>query len=151
MSAARKGYIMLTTRNAKIEDVEAIIQLNMAFGYEYPPEKTRDKLATALSRDDQRVILAVYEGQVIGYIHLEDYDTLYFDHMKNVLGLIVFPEYRRMGAASALLAAADQWARETGASGVRLDSGIEREPAHACYEKNGYSVRKLHKNFRKLF
>ncbi len=142
---------MLTTRTAKIEDAQEIIALNDAFGYDYPAEKTKQKLEAAINQSDQRVIVAVLDGKVIGYIHLEDYDTLYFDHMKNVLGLIVLPEYRRHGAASALLEAPDRWAKETGATGIRLDSGIEREPAHACYEKNGYAMRKLHKNFRKLF
>ena len=139
-------------RAAMERDALGIFQLNQAFGYEYPLEETAEKLRAAVSDPGQCVLVAEEtDGELSGYIHLEDYDTLYFPHMKNILGLIVLPEYRKQGIASALLAAADTWAKDTGAAGIRLDSGAERAPAHACYRKAGYTERKLHKNFRKLF
>lgn len=143
---------MMTVRRAKLMDTDAIWQLNKeVMEYDYPLEQTRDKLQNALADSGQCVLVAVLENVVVGYIHLVDYDTLYFPHMKNVLALAVLPEYRRRGAASSLLAAGEQWARETGAAGMRLDSGVERTGAHACYAKAGFVERKLHKNLRKLF
>ena len=138
-------------RNAIEQDAQGIFLLNQAFGYEYPLEETAEKLRAAISNPGQCILVAEQNGILMGYIHLEDYDTLYFPHMKNVLGLIVLPEYRRRGIASALLAEAETWAKDTGAAGIRLDSGAERAPAHACYREAGYTERKLHKNFRKLF
>ena len=139
-------------RSVTEQDVQGIFRLNQAFGYEYPLEATAEKLRAAVLDPGQCVLVAEEaDGVLSGYIHLEDYDTLYFPHMKNILGIIVLPEYRRKGIASALLAAGEAWARETGAAGIRLDSGIERVGAHACYRKNGYQERKLHKNLRKLF
>jgi len=87
---------------------------------------------------------------VVGYIHLENYDTLYFDHMKNVLVLAVFTEFRRRGVATRLMAEAEEWAAETGAAGIRLVTGVEREDAHAFYERMGYTMRKLQKHYIKL-
>lgn len=139
-------------RRAAEQDAQGIFWLNQAFGYEYPMEATADKLRVTVSDPGQCVLVAEgADGVLSGYIHLEDYDTLYFPHMKNILGLIVLPQYRRRGIASALLAEADAWARDSGAAGIRLDSGIERVGAHVCYRKAGYQERKLHKNFRKLF
>lgn len=105
----------------------------------------------AIFEPAQCVLVAEEDGTLAGYIHLEDYDTLYFPHMKNILGLIVLPEYRGKGIASALLAEAENWAKAAGASGIRLDSGIERVCAHVCYRKAGYTEQKLHKYFKKLF
>ena len=134
-------------RRGGLTDTEAIWRMNKeVMEYDYPLEQTRDKLKNALADQGQCVLVAVLDGTVVGYIHLVD-----FPHMKNVLALAVLTEYRRRGAASALLAAGEQWARETGAAGMRLDSGVERTGAHACYAKAGFVERKLHKNLRKLF
>ncbi len=138
-------------RKATAADAGEILTLNTAFGYDYPPEATAEKLQMLADREDLCILLAIEDGHTVGYIHLCDYDTLYFPHMKNVLGVIVLPEYRRRGVASRLLAAGEAWARETGAAGIRLDSGAERTPAHECYQKAGFTERKLHKYFVKLF
>lgn len=139
-------------RSAMEQDTQGIFRLNQAFGYEYPLEATAKKLRAAVADPVQCILVAEEENGVLsGYIHLENYDTLYFPHMKNILGLIVLREYRRRGIARELLGAAEAWAKDTGAAGIRLDSGAERTPAHACYRKAGYTERKLHKNFIKLF
>lgn len=141
----------MNIRRVTETDVYGIFSLNEAFGYEYPLEETGKKLRAAIIDPGQCILVAETEDTLVGYIHLENYDTLYFPHMKNILGLIVLPEYRRQGIAAQLLAEAERWARDTGAAGIRLDSGAERKTAHACYHKAGYTERKLHKNFRKLF
>lgn len=138
-------------RKAVETDAQGIFLLNEAFGYHYPLDETAKKLCGTIMDPGQCLLVAEEDGTLAGYIHLEDYDTLYFPHMKNILGLIVLPEYRRRGVAMGLLEEAECWARNTGAAGIRLDSGYERTPAHACYHKAGYTERKLHKNFIKLF
>ena len=139
-------------RRAVIEDAEAIYRLNkIAMNYDYPPEQTEKKLAAALADSGQCILAAEEDGELVCYIHLEGYDTLYFPHMKNILAVAVAPEFRRRGIATALLSAGEAWAKETGAVGVRLVSGIERVNAHTCYHKVGYTEKKLQKNFRKLF
>ena len=76
---------------------------------------------------------------------------MYFDPMKNILGIAVFTEFRRRGVATKLITAGEQWARDTGAIGVRLVSGYDREGAHAFYERMGYQMRILQKHYRKVF
>ena len=144
---------MITIRRARPEDAAAIQLLNRdGLGYDFSLDDTRRKLESLCGREDHCILVAELEPEtVVGYIHLTDYDTVYFMPMKNVLGLAVFTEFRRRGIATKLMAAAEQWARETGASGVRLVSGINREDAHAFYERMGYEMRKLQKNFVKVF
>ncbi|MBQ9270618.1 MAG: GNAT family N-acetyltransferase [Oscillospiraceae bacterium] len=142
---------MITIRRAEVRDAAAIQLLNReCLGYDYPLKKTREKLAAAIEDPGQCVLVAELDPDVIaGYIHLEDYDTLYFDPMKNILGIAVFMEFRRRGIATRLLTEAEEWAAETGASGIRLVSGYDREDAHAFYERMGYINRKLQKNYIK--
>ena len=144
---------MITVRPARPEDAPAIQLLNAeGLGYSCPLEKTKILLESLCDRDDHCILVAELDADtVVGYIHLEDYQTLYFDPMKNILGIAVFTEFRRRGVATRLITAGEQWARDTGAFGVRLVSGYDREGAHAFYERMGYEMRKLQKNFRKVF
>lgn len=104
----------MNIRRVTETDVYGIFSLNEAFGYEYPLEETGKKLRAAIIDPGQCILVAETEDTLVGYIHLENYDTLYFPHMKNILGLIVLPEYRRQGIAAQLLAEAERWARDTG-------------------------------------
>lgn len=143
---------MLMVRKCVASDAEMICKLNTeVMNYPYPFADTLETLERLLQDAGHGVFVAELDGRIAGYIHLQEYQTLYFAPMKNILCLAVFPEYRRQGVGSALLAAGEAWAKETGAAGIRLDSGAERLPAHACYEKSGYTARKMHKNFVKKF
>lgn len=143
---------MLMIRRGRKEDAAAICDINAnVMKYQYPLCKTAEILERLIHDPGHCILVADWNGKTAGYIHLHDYDSLYFGSMKNVLCLAVRPEYRRKGIASALLTEAECWAKQTGAVGIRLDSGAERLPAHACYRKAGYSERKLHKYFRKEF
>jgi GNAT superfamily N-acetyltransferase len=52
--------------------------------------------------------------------------------------LAVREETEGQGAASALLAAAESWAREHGAQLVALETGVRNTRARAFYERRGY-------------
>lgn len=47
--------------------------------------------------------------------------------------------------------AAENWAKEIGATGVRLNSGADRTNAHAFYRNIGYEVKKQQIRFLKEF
>ena len=91
------------------------------------------------------------DGRVAGYLHLCDYDLLYAPPLKNVLGIAVASRFRRQGIGRALLQAGEDWARRTGAAGVRLVSGASRTGAHAFYRRCGYGGVKQQINFKKMF
>ena len=67
-------------------------------------------------------------GEVVGYLHLEDYDVLYFPHMKNVLGIAVSGACRRQGVGRALLGYAEAWAKAQGQAGPAAGCARDQYP-----------------------
>lgn len=142
---------MISIRDAVPEDAEAIQQLNReVLGYDYSVDNTRKKLQRLSSMKGHKILVAEDQGQVIGYIHGEDYDLTYAPPMKNILGIAVAFSARRKGVGKRLLQAVENWARETGADGVRLVSGANRKEAHAFYRACLYGNEKQQINFKKF-
>lgn len=138
-------------REAGEADAEGICRLNRdGLGYDYPPEKTAEKLKLLLQSEKDKIFVAEVEGRLAGYVHACDYDTLYMPHFKDIMGIAVLREHRRKGIGRALLTAVENWAEEMGAEGVRLVSGETRTEAHEFYQLCGYVSRKNQKNFHKL-
>lgn len=139
-------------REAVESDAYAICQLNSdEMGYQYPLEDTTQNIIKFLSRDTEKIFVATCDGSVVGYVHANDYDLLYAPHMKNIMGIAVSSEYKRRGIGRALLQHIENWARETGASGIRLVSGATRTEAHALYRCCGYEGNKEQINLKKMF
>lgn len=139
-------------RDAVKEDAKEICLLNcIELGYDFPLDEVRKKLDALIIGRKDKILVAVAEGNVVGYIHANDYDTLYTPHLKNIMGIAVSKDYRQAGIGKALLFAAEEWAKETKAKGIRLVSGESRTEAHAFYQKCGYFSKKNQKNFIKMF
>ena len=139
-------------RTATAADAEALAILNREeMGYDYTPEATAEKLELLLNDGKNGIFVAELDGQVVGYVHLNDYDLLYMPPMKNIMGIAVSKDHRRQGIGRLLLEAAERWARESGAAGVRLVSGETRVGAHAFYRALGYQGSKMQLNLSKMF
>ena len=109
-----------TVRPAALGDCPAITRLNREeLGYDYPQEKTFAKLQACLANPAHAIFVAERGGEVVGYLHLEEYDVLYAGHMVNVLGIAVSSACRRQGVGRALLAAGEG-APPRGAEAMRL-------------------------------
>ena len=142
----------MTVRDAALRDAPALYRLDrVSMGYDYPEEKTAAQLEKLLSSGRDKILVAEIDGQVVGYLHLVDYDLLYAGPMKNIMGIAVDPERRRMGIGRALLEAGEEWARANGAEGIRLVSGESRVGAHAFYRALGYEGNKMQLNLKKTF
>lgn len=139
-------------RECQLDDYQNIYDLNKnEMGYDYPLLLTRDKLQNRLKSGHDKIFVAVVHDQVIGYVHACDYDVIYMDHLKNIMGIAVSKEYQHQGIGRKLLNAVEKWAKETNAAGVRLVSGETRSGAHQFYQACGYSSHKKQLNFMKLF
>ena len=144
-----KNFIV---RQAVISDAKDIYYINKtSLGYDYDLEKQKAKIQAVLNDSTQVIFVAETNNKVVGYIHLVNYDVIYADNFKNCLGLAVDNDYKRNGIGSALLEQAEIWAKENGAVGIRLCSGVEREKVHRFYQSQGYEVTKLQKNIKKIF
>ena len=141
----------ITIRYANTHDSEAIALIcSDDLGYICSDTLVRAKLS-GLDKSREAVFVADFDGKVIGYVHVEKYDTLYMETLANILGLAVRNDSRRLGAGRMLMEAAEDWARENGAVGVRLNSGGQRKEAHAFYRAVGYNSEKEQLRFLKMF
>ncbi len=137
-------------RDCVPEDAAALTRINRKqMGYDYPEGATRAKLEKLLSRPGNRIFVADDGGKVVGYAHAAEYDVIYAPTMANLMGIAVDRDYLRRGIGQMLLRAVEQWAKEIGASGVRLVSGSERAQAHTFYEICGYKCNKTQLHFTK--
>lgn len=138
-------------REANIEDCEAIFKLNKnEMGYDYDLENTRERLTYILQRPNHKIFVAEINNQVVGYVHGNDYDLIYKDSLKNIMGIAVDHRYKRNGIGKKLMNEIENWAFKTGAVGVRLLSGEERISSHEFYKSCGYVNKKDQKNFIKI-
>jgi GNAT superfamily N-acetyltransferase len=105
--------------------------------------RARAALREAIDLPDSVVLLAVADGgRVVGLCTA--YYTIHairYGPRAWVEELAVHPEMRSQGIGSRLLRAAKDWARERGASHLKLDSSLARLDAHRFYEREGPSGR----------
>ena len=139
-------------RICALEDASAIYELNkQEMWYDYPIEKTTEKLKQLLKSEADRIFVAVVDGNVVGYVHARDYDVIYAPQYKDILAIAVFAANKMQGIGRALLTAVENWAKESGAAGIRLVSGSVRTGAHEFYRHCGYNGDKQQINFKKVF
>ena len=141
---------MVEIREAQLKDFESIYHLNCEeMGYKYSQEDTKKNLSKLLERKCDKILVVTKDDEVIGYIHANDYELIYAPPMKNIMGIAVFTKYKKQGIGKLLLSGIEEWAKETGAKGVRLVSGSSRVGAHEFYHHCGYSGDKQQLNLKK--
>lgn len=140
----------LCIREAKLNDAQMLHKLNREeLGYDYSLENTINRLKSLLNTTNNKIFVAEIDGETVAYIHGVNYDLFYNDHLKNIMGISVSSKYKRRGIGSLLIKEIEKWAKETGAVGVRLNSGSSRTSAHQFYLFCGYELKKEQKNFFK--
>lgn len=140
----------LKVREAMLEDYKSIAKISRDdLGYLCEDNLIKTKISLIDNRREC-VFVAEYENKVIGYVHVERYDTLYSETLVNILGFAVSSERRRMGAGHLLMSKAEEWAKLIGAVGVRLNSGALRVGAHEFYRGIGYNLEKEQIRFMKM-
>lgn len=132
----------------ELKDAKAIQKINKeSLGYDFPEKETLEKLKVIRQLSNNRIFVYEKENQVIGYIHLAEYENTYHKSLKNILTLAVRPKNQEQGVASQLLEAGQNWAKNQGSEGIRLVTGFERENAQKFYEKHGFQKRKDQTNY----
>lgn len=136
-------------RQAKIEDYKDICKICCDdLGYNCSEELVKERLK-GLDKNSERVLVAVYNSEVVGYLHAQIYKTLYFEELINFLGLAVSKEYRNKKVGTKLVNEIENWAKENGIKKVRVNSGFSRKEAHEFYRSLGYNNEKEQIRFLK--
>lgn len=136
-------------RKIELKDAGELCKIySEEMGYECAPALVKSKIEK-LDSKREAVFVVEEESQLLGFIHVERYEVLYFESMANILGLAVKKDFQKQGLGKALLLAAENWAQENEIRLIRLNSGINRIDAHGFYEHLGYVSEKEQKRFLK--
>ena len=143
----------IAIRKCMVSDAPRIHQLcQEELGYEFSAEQIETNVRKLIGSRENLLLVAVDdEDNVVGFIHANDHDPIYAPPMKDIIAVAVDPEYRKGGLGRKLIHAVEDWAIETGAAGVRVNSGIEQKNAVLFYKSLGYSYIHTVYNFRKMF
>lgn len=136
-------------REATVDDSISICKIcKNDLGYNCENELVKFRLEH-LDKNREVVFVAENNGVIVGFVHAETYNTLYYSSMVNVQGLAIDSEFRHKGYGKELMFMVENWARSRGISFVRLNSGGERGTAHKFYRAIGYNNEKEQIRFMK--
>jgi GNAT superfamily N-acetyltransferase len=97
--------------------------------------RARAAIEAAIADEASTVLVAEHRGDLLGlctaYLEL---NSVRFGSRCWVEDLAVSPEHRSQGIGGRLLDAAQDWARERGATHFELDTGLDRKDAQRFYE-----------------
>ncbi len=136
-------------RNANSTDCVELQKLSSEdLGYKCDVELVKSRLEN-LDPNNECVFVAEANSEVVGYVHIVIFNTLYYKSMANIQGMVVSKEHQRKGYGKELMNAAENWAREKGIEMIRLNSGFFRPEAHKFYRAIGYGNEKQQIRFMK--
>lgn len=139
----------LKIRPATLEDLPILLEFEQGIiAAERPFDPTLKDghinyydLAAYVQADDTEVLVAEYEGELIGsgYIQIREGKSYHKHDRLGYIGFIyVRPEYRGNGVVSEILKSLTNWAKSKGITEVRLDVYAENAAAIRAYEKSGF-------------
>jgi len=129
---------MATTRPMCLADADAVARLTTELGYPSTGRDIRRRFAHLSKVAGNMVLVAVADGEVVGWIHVARTPTLEASDVAHIGGLVVADAWRSSGIGAQLVAAAEAWARDRGARDIVVRSRSSRERAHRFYQRLGY-------------
>jgi len=143
MPSAKPTTSAIRIVRASAADVERVAPLFDAYRQFYKQKSdlagARAFIAERLQRDESVVFLALAGEKAVGFVQL--YPCFSSTAMKGMWilnDLFVIPEARRHGAAKALMERAREWAVETKADGLWLETAVDNHPGQKLYESLGW-------------
>jgi GNAT superfamily N-acetyltransferase len=136
-------------RLARPADAGELVGLVEELGHPTPLVAVQTRLARLLECRDQAVFVADAEGELLGWVHVQEFLSLASDPAGLVTGLVVDPAARRRGLGRGLMAAAEGWARARGLGSLRLRARAQRTAAHEFYRRLGFELAKRQLQFTK--
>lgn len=140
-------------RAAHEQDIDALLDLNRQIGemhhqqaphvFAPPSEQEREFLLQALKSSERLFLVAEYDHQVVGFITAvmhsnEAIPFLVKDPICRIGTLVVDEKHRGQGVGEKLMQACLDWAKQSGASDIRLEVMAFNQGAEAFYHKLGF-------------
>jgi GNAT superfamily N-acetyltransferase len=131
----------------ELADLEAARALLAELGYERSADDFHAAFLAARERDDHELLVASIGGRLVGWVHVVATLLLHEEPCAELAALVVESAARRHGAGTALVRAAETWARDRGCARARVRSRLSREGAHHFYVRLGYAKEKAQYTF----
>ncbi|WP_165857437.1 GNAT family N-acetyltransferase [Marinobacter sp. JSM 1782161] len=126
-------------RPATIEDAPEIARLSRAQGYASSTEQILARLDGLLGHRDRFIAVADLDRQaLLGWIAVERRLLLESGEKAEIVGLIVSQDRHRQGVGSALVDAAEDWARALHLPTLAVRSNEARIASHPFYQARGF-------------
>lgn len=139
-------------RPASTEDLATIHNLSrIELGYVNDFDTLQSTFRILRTDPNHKIQVAVLENVVVGFLHVNRYDSLLGPAMTNIMAIAVDHNQQGQGIGKILLHAAELWAREQQTVGIRLLSSENRVNAHGFYQHNDYASHKKQLKFEKFF
>jgi GNAT superfamily N-acetyltransferase len=137
-------------RPVAVGDAAALGPLLAQLGYALDEGEIRQRIARIAAAGEHYLMAAEdSEGSLIALLHVYGRAALEKPPEAVVQALVVEDRLRGRGVGRAMMALAEQWARDAGYRCVSLGSQISRDGAHAFYEGLGYARYATSHQFRK--
>lgn len=128
-------------------DLDEVRALSLQLGYDIAPELLRAQFERVAGAAEHHLVVAVEEQRIVGWMHAFGTQLMYYEPYVEIGALVVDETARRSGLGTALLQAAEAWAREHGYAEVRVRSRLSRDGAHRFYVQLGYEKEKAQYTF----
>jgi GNAT superfamily N-acetyltransferase len=137
-------------RDAAPDDAGALLEIwadfsRRTYSERFPVASPEFETATAVARiaadPDQRLIVGVLDGEVVGAVHLlrSPMAPIYSEQAIHVTHLHVLDEYRRHGVGHALIEATVTWAEEKDTGHVLAAASVNSRDANRFMARLGLS------------
>jgi ribosomal protein S18 acetylase RimI-like enzyme len=123
-----------------LEDVASLFdQYRVFYNQASDLEAARSFLQARFQNGDSILFVAIDQGQIVGFTQLyPSFSSVLMKRIWILNDLFVVEPYRQQGVAKALINAAANFARETGAVRIALSTQKFNKTAQALYESLGY-------------
>ena len=145
VGSGKLGECNAVIRRATIDDLDRLLPLVRGYRefYQQPHDARgeREFMDRHLAAGTSIVFLALDDaGNAVGFTQLfETFSTVHLSSTLILEDLFVLPGARTTGIASALLETAVAHARESGASGMFLETAMDNTTAQRVYERHGWA------------
>ena len=156
MSEPRRKGLPVQVQPPTSADAGAWLRMRCALWPEGSESEHRDEIDRFLAgqlRQPLATLLAKSSGASVGFVELsirsyaEDCMT---DHVAYLEGWYVVPEARRQGVGTALVRAAEEWARSQGCTEFASDALIDNHVSAAAHRALGFQETVQIRCFRKV-
>jgi len=129
----------ISIRDARSADAEALADLSGQLGYPSTAEAIVTRLARLDADPAARTLVAESDGTIVGMATVHLRYTINHGSPIGQLTMLVVDERRRThGVGRTIVAAAEQWARDSGCKRFVVTTALQRADAHAFYERLDY-------------